>query len=132
VTQPVYLPDTHTLYWHISRSSRLSSTARNITDDAASGKAVLVASPIVLAELYWVLRKQGAASAFADLARRLLTSPAYRYESLTAEDILALPSWEEIPEMHDRFLAIQASRLGAVLVTRDASLLASSRVRTIW
>jgi predicted nucleic acid-binding protein len=60
VTQPVYLPDTHTLYWHITRPSRLSSTARNITDDAASGKAVLVASTIVLAELYWVLRKQGA------------------------------------------------------------------------
>ena len=97
-----------------------------------SGEAVIIASPVVLAELYWVLRKQGAGPAFAGLARRLLASPAYRFEPLAAEDILALPSWEEIPEMHDRLVAIQASRFGAVLVTRDPSLQASSKVQTLW
>lgn len=132
MSQPLYLPDTHTLYWHITGSSRLSSTARDAFSRAQSGEAVLIASPVVLAELYWVLRKQGADPAFASLARRLLASPAYRFEPLTAEDILALPSWEEIPEMHDRLVAIQASRFGAVLVTRDASLQASSKVQTIW
>ncbi len=132
MTQPLYLPDTHTLYWHITQSTHLSPTARDTFNHAKSGEAVIIASPVVLAELYWVLRKQGAGPAFTGLVRRLLASHAYRFEPLTAEDILAWPSWEEIPEMHDRLVAIQASRVGAVLVTRDASLQASSKVQTIW
>jgi hypothetical protein len=60
----VVLPDTHTLYWHIARSDRLSPPAREVFARAAAGQCVLALSPIVLAELYWILRKQGAATAF--------------------------------------------------------------------
>ena len=34
--------------------------------------------------------------------------------------------------MHDRLIAIQAVRLGAVLVTRDRTIQASPQVRWVW
>lgn len=128
----VVLPDTHTLYWHIARSDRLSLPAREVFARAAAGQCVLALSPIVLAELYWILRKQGAATAFRGVVQRLRASPAYAFEPLTFEDLAALPAWEEIPEMHDRLLAIQAARLGATLVTRDPILQACNKVQCVW
>jgi predicted nucleic acid-binding protein len=43
----------------------LSPAARGVFDEADRGKALLVLNPIVLAELYYVLRKAGLDANFA-------------------------------------------------------------------
>ena len=43
-----------------------------------------------------------------------------------------LPQWAEIPEMHDRLIAIAASRLNAVMLSKDAVLQACPRVKCVW
>lgn len=43
-----------------------------------------------------------------------------------------LASMPEIPEMHDRLLAIATNRLDATIVTRDPIIQASPQVKWLW
>lgn len=56
----------------------------------------------------------------------------YRLDSLTWDDILQLPAFPEVPEMHDRLIAIAAKRLDATALTRDASLHGCPQIRCLW
>ena len=70
----LYVLDTHALFWHLTASKRLSKRARQVFDDARKGKAVLILSPIVLLELYALLRKVGAPVNFATELQRFSSS----------------------------------------------------------
>jgi len=113
-------------------SQKLSQKARIIFGDASAGNAAIVAPHIVLAELFWVFQKLGHAQAFPGAVARMQSSPAFRLQPATVDDLIQLGSFLEIPEMHDRLIAIQASRLGAPVITRDASIRASPRVQCVW
>lgn len=128
----IYLPDTHAVFWYEFNSPRLSRGARQVFDSAEKGQAEFVLHPLVLAEFYYVLQKAGYERDFVRYLRFLDQSPVYRLESITREDLEQLPQWTEIPEMHDRLIAIAASRLNAVLLTRDATLQACPRVKSLW
>jgi len=92
VTREVHLPGTHALYRYEFDSPRLSSVAREAFDSAEQhfGK-------------------------YIDFVRR---SPIYHLDSITWEDLGQLPQWTEIPEMHDRLIAIAARRLNAAVLNR--------------
>jgi predicted nucleic acid-binding protein len=110
----------------------LSTTARSVFDEADQGKALLVLNPVVLAEFYYVPRKAGLDANFAAYVAAIESNPIYRLEPITWADLGELPNFTEIPEMHDRLIAIQAVRLGATLVTRDPVIQACSRVTWCW
>lgn len=129
---PLYALDTHALYWHLTACRPLPDTVRDLFAQAQAGGIRLAVSHIVLAELFYVLNKYGQQASFIGFMARLRQSPAYRLERLVLDDLLQLPAFAEIPEMHDRLIAIQARRLGATLVTRDPMLQASPNVRWIW
>ena len=38
----------------------------------------------------------------------------------------------EIPEMHDRLIAVESMALGAPVLTRDEALTASPQIETVW
>jgi PIN domain nuclease of toxin-antitoxin system len=38
----------------------------------------------------------------------------------------------EIPEMHDRLIALAAKRLGATIITKDKTIQASPHVKCHW
>jgi hypothetical protein len=60
MTAPVlYLLDTHAIYWHLIASPKLSAPAAAAIASATTGSAVLIFHHIALAELFWLLRKQG-------------------------------------------------------------------------
>src|SRR5579863_9564545 len=132
MTMSLYLTDTHTLYWHFIGSPRLSPKARSIIGDAAAGSAVLAVPHIVIAELFWTFQKFSQGAAFSRAYGWMRSSPACRLESTTDDNLLELPTYTEIPEMHDRLIVIQANRLGATIVTKDASMHASRRARCVW
>ena len=130
--RPVYLLDTHTLYWHLIGSPRLSSSAANVFTEAQAGKAVLVVYYVVLAELYYLLQKYNQTSLFAPLLQELQTIPYFRTEPVDFLDIRDLENYPEITEMHDRLIVIATNRLGAILVTRDQNIHASPNVQCLW
>ncbi|HJT32551.1 MAG TPA: hypothetical protein VJ783_10950 [Pirellulales bacterium] len=51
---------------------------------------------------------------------------------LSLSDLAALDSMPEIPEMHDRLLALAAKRLGATIITKDSTIQASPQVKWLW
>ena len=129
---PLYLLDTHALYWHLIGSPRLSSAAAHIFTEAQSGKAVLVVYYVVLAELYYLLQKYSQTGLFAPLVHDVQMLPYFRVDPVDLTDILGLGSYPEVTEMHDRMIVSAANRLGATLVTRDQNIQASSRVPCVW
>ncbi|MBI1928713.1 PIN domain-containing protein [Candidatus Poribacteria bacterium] len=129
---PIYLLDTHVLYWHLIGSSRLSLSAVNIFTEAQAGKAVLVVYYVVLAELYYLLQKYGQTALFAPLLQALQTLPYFRIEPIDFIDIQELGDYPQVTEMHDRLIVIATNRLGATLVTRDGNIQASNRVQWVW
>jgi PIN domain nuclease of toxin-antitoxin system len=124
--------DTHAVYWHRIASPRLSPAAAQAYQDAIDGKATLIVHYVVIAELFYLLTKYGQPALFAPLIADLKSLPYYQIEPLTLADLEALDSLAEIPEMHDRLLALAAKRLGATLVTKDPLIQASPNVRCLW
>ena len=49
--------DTHAAFWYLLKNPRLSTTARNFMDDAASAGYDIVLSPISLAEIVYLVEK---------------------------------------------------------------------------
>lgn len=128
----LYLLDTHAIVWQELADPKLSPAAAGVFAEAEAGNARLILHPIVLAELYFLLKKAGRDSIFLPLVRKAMANPAYVYEPLTVGDVLRLGDFAEISEMHDRLIAIVADRLGATIVTRDPSIRSSPKARCLW
>jgi PIN domain nuclease of toxin-antitoxin system len=128
----LFLPDTHAIYWYEFLDPKLSKPAEQAFKEAEGGNALLILHPVVLAEFYWLLKKLGLDGNFQPYIRFLLTNPIYRFETITASDLLRMDEFEEIPEMHDRLIAIVAERIGATTITRDPCILKSPKVRSLW
>jgi PIN domain nuclease of toxin-antitoxin system len=132
MTRPLYSLDTHTLFWYEVADPKLSPNAASVFAEAELGRAVLVLNPVVLGEFYYTLRKFGLEAGFPAYLALLERNPIYRLEPITWDDFRRLHDFAEIPEMHDRLIAIQAVRLGAVLLTKDRTIQASPKVRWLW
>jgi predicted nucleic acid-binding protein len=130
--RPVYAIDTHTLYWYETADPQLSPNAEAIFAEAEQGQADLILNPIVLAEFAYILRKIGLDADFPIYLAFIEGNPIYRLEPIVWDGLRQLSHYADIPEMYDRLIAIQANRLGAVLVTRDRTIQACSRVRWMW
>ena len=129
---PLFCLDTHAIYWRRIASPKLSAPAAQVYQDGIDGKAILMVPHIVVAELFYLLRKHGHVALYVPMLADFQTLPYYRLEPLTLGDLAALDSIVEIPEMHDRLIALAAKRLGATLVTKDATIYASAQVKCLW
>jgi PIN domain nuclease of toxin-antitoxin system len=132
MSAPVFAIDTHALYWHLTNAPNLSPKARQVFAEAQKGLAILAIPHVVLAEFFYLLQKQGKANLFKTFIDSAELSPVYTLEAVTLADLRHLPSFSEIPEMHDRLIAIVAARLNATLVTKDPALHASPHVQWLW
>jgi PIN domain nuclease of toxin-antitoxin system len=132
VTPAVYVVDTHALFWREFAPRRLPPSVAQAFGDVEAGRAEAILLPIVLAEFYYVLRKEGLEHDARFYLQYVHEVSGYRLEAHTWDDILQLPAFPEVPEMHDRLIAIAAKRLDATVLTRDAALHASPRIRCLW
>ncbi|MGH7139039.1 MAG: hypothetical protein ACREHD_25110, partial [Pirellulales bacterium] len=82
--------------------------------------------------LFYLLRKNSQVGLYAPLLADFQTLPYYRLEPLALSDLAALDSVAEIPEMHDRLIALAAKRLGATIVTKDSIIQACQQVNCLW
>ena len=131
-TRPLFCMDTHAIYWRRIGSSRLSAAADQVFEDAIRDKATLVVPYVVAAELFYLLQKHGQSALFGPLLVDFQNFPYYRLEPLTLSDLAALDTLPEIPEMHDRLIALAGKRLGATIVTKDEHLRASQQLTCLW
>ena len=132
MTLPLFVVDTHALFWRGFAPNRLPPTVVQVFRDAEAGRAAIVLLPIVLAEFYYVLRKEGLEADAPLYLRYVHEASGYRLDALTWDDILKLPAFPEVPEMHDRLIAIAAKRLDATVLTRDQTLQGSPQIRCLW
>jgi PIN domain nuclease of toxin-antitoxin system len=127
----LYLIDTHTLFWYLTNSPKLSATGRDIFQRAFAGEINLILSPIVLLELYGLARKVSAPFDFAtELA--LFEQPPFRIEPITTADLYLLDRLSVIPELHDRLIAATAYRISAPILTRDPLIAACDDITCVW
>ncbi len=126
----MYLIDTHALLWYEFDQPKLSDPARAVFDNAQPGTLIL--HPIVLAEVSCVLCKQGHGHLFQQYMRFLEISPLYTLDDIRWADFAELEQIPEIPEMHNRLLAVAAKRLNLPVVTTDLTIRACKQVRCIW
>lgn len=128
----IYVLDTHTFFWYLTESPRLSSRARSVFELAVNGKAQLILPTIVLLELHALLRKATSSIDFGATVRSIQSMPYLRIEATSVDDLLLLDRLLEISEIHDRAIAATAVRLDAILVTRDSEIRDSAVVKTLW
>ena len=129
---PVYILDTHTLWWYLKRPSLLSATAREILLQAEAGYGKLIIPAIVVAELQHVTVRANDPITPIELFSLLDSRSWLEVSPLDRPQLEYLHRLPEIPEMHDRLIAAEAIIQGATLLTRDRLIAASPHVETIW
>ena len=129
---PLYLMDTHALYWRRLGSPKLSKAAAETFQEGIAGKATLIVHHVAIAELFYILQKNNQIPLFVPMLKDYQLLPYYRIEPVELIDLEHLGSIPEIPEMHDRLLAIATKRLDATIVTRDPMIQASTHVKWLW
>ncbi len=128
----VYVVDTHGLFWYLKDPSRLSPAADAVFRLAETGNAKIIVPAIVVAELYFLTLKRGQPLLPSRLIKDLEEAQGFELSELGRPQLELLEAFENIPEMHDRLIAAEASLVGAPVVTNDSALRALASVSTIW
>ena len=129
---PVYVTDTHALFWYRRDSSKLSPAADAVFRLAFAGGAQIMVPAIVVAELYYLTQKLGTAQTPSDILADIKGSREFVFSELGQADLENLVRVNDVPEMHDRLIAAAALTHGAVIISKDESLRRSTTVDVIW
>ena len=127
-----FLIDTHALWWYLFNPDRLSPAAAAIFRLTETGNATIVVPAIVVSEFYFLSVKVGQTIPIADLFSLLEAVAGIRMSVLGRRQVERLADFPEISEIHDRLIAAESVVFGMPLVTKDAELLASPQVETVW
>ena len=132
IIEPLYITDTHALYWFLTGNNKLSRTALAIFKAANRAETQIAVSAITIAEMYWVNRKWKELPDFNTTYHTLKSSSEFLIVPLEADDVLDFERDSLIPEMHDRIIVGLARRLNAPLLTSDSAVTKSGLVRIVW
>jgi PIN domain nuclease of toxin-antitoxin system len=127
-----YVADTHGLYWYLTADAKLGPDAQTAFRQAEQGQGTIYVPSIVVAEMYYLMAKQGRMPLFVGVYQRLAAAAHLRFIDFRAEDVLEFDVLTTIPEMHDRIVAGVAWRLGLPCLTRDPALVKSGLIQTVW
>jgi PIN domain nuclease of toxin-antitoxin system len=129
---PVYVTDTHALFWYRQEPNKLSPAADAVFRLAYAGGASILVPAIVIAELYYLTQKIGAVQSPSDLLAGINGSREFVFLELGQADLENLEKVNDVPEMHDRLICAAALAHGAAIISKDATLQNSAAVQTIW
>ena len=129
---PVYVTDTHALFWYRKDSSKLSPAADAVFRLAFAGGAQILVPAIVVAELYYLTQKLGTAQTPSDILADIKSSREFVFSELGQADLENLVRVNDVPEMHDRLIAAAALTHEAAIISKDETLRSSAAVEVIW
>ena len=127
-----FVVDTHALWWYLRSPERLTPAASAVFRLAETGNATIVVPAIAIAEFYFLSAKLKQPVAPSTLMNALASVSGIEVSELGRAQLERLDRFPDITEMHDKLIAAEAAALGAPVITRDATLLASPGVETIW
>jgi PIN domain nuclease of toxin-antitoxin system len=127
-----YVPDTHSLIWRATTSSRLGAQAAAVFDQVDQGNARLLIPAIVVAELLFTIERRKLPVDFNQLIQRWQANAAIEFVPLSIDVVLLMHTVTVIPEMHDRLIACEARLRNAIVLTRDPLIVSSGVVPTVW
>ena len=127
-----FVVDTHALWWYLRSPERLTPAASAVFRLAETGNATIVVPAIAIAEFYFLSAKLKQPVAPSNLMNALASVSGIEVSELGRAQLERLDRFPDITEMHDKLIAAEAAALGAPVITRDAMLLASPDVETIW
>ena len=127
-----FVPDTHTLFFYLTDSSKLRAGVKAVFDQFDGGEVTLFVPWIVIAELFWLATKLASSMDFNAEFQKLRDHPQVVFIGLDAEQVLNFPKLGKISEMHDRIIVGVAYKFGIHLMTRDQNIKDSGHVKTIW
>ena len=128
----VYVLDTVALMRHLTEHKKIGNEARDVFSAAERGLALLIISPIVVAELYWQDKKQNLFQDFQKVYSEIKSQPQFDFVTMSTDDIMDFMLVETVPSIHDRIIVGHARRLRVPLITNDRTIQASGSVETIW
>ena len=132
IVEPLYVADTHALFWYLTQNRKLGTRAREVFAAAERGEARIVISAIVLAELYYLNEKFNRPLDYDAAYSALEENAAFRFVSFDSRDVLDFTKDSAVSEMHDRVIAGLARRLDVPVLTRDPVIVASGVVQIEW
>jgi PIN domain nuclease of toxin-antitoxin system len=124
--------DTHALIWYLTNDKKLGNDAAQVFAAAERGETRLIVSVIVIAELYYANLKYKWFNDFNATYRELRKTPYFRFVSFKTTHVLDFDNDASIPEMHDRIIVGLARRIGAPLLSSDATIHAAKLVPLVW
>ncbi len=132
-----FVTDTHPLVWHLTNEPRLSQTARTIFTAADAGLHQVLVPGIVLIEMVYLVEKKILATNLLNGLLALLNIPNGSYaiaplDHLVTQTMLIQVPWPVVPELADRIITATAITLNVPLITKDAKILQSNLVVTLW
>ena len=130
--KPVYVADTHALFWYRQDSSKLSPAADAVFRLALAGEAYILVPAIVVAELYYLTQKLGTAQSPTDILADINNSREFVFSKLGQADLENLEKVNDVPEMHDRLIAAAALTHKAPIISKDETLRNSAALQVIW
>lgn len=128
----LYVADTHALFWYFIASPLLGAQARAAFDQGKKGQSLIYIPAIVLAELYFLNEKKQRAIDFAATFALLKQSAQFVLLPFEPIDTLEFERDRGVPDIHDRIIVGVARRANAILLTRDAQIVGSEIVATLW
>lgn len=129
-----YVLDAHAVIWYLEGNTLLGANAKTLLDDRATDMILPIIS---LCEAVHVINKgRTKIKTGEEFLDRIGFDPRFQIAALT-DDILRASLKLHISEMHDRLIvatALHEQRLGhqVSLVTKDANIVSSGLISTIW
>ena len=125
--------DTHALVWYLAgETRRLSAGARRAFRDAEAGRRTVFISTVTLMEIALLEERGRLRIDYRGLREQLGLRPGLPLEPLLPEDIDEARALVQLRDPFDRLIAGTAIRLALPLLTNDARIMASRRLRTYW
>ena len=128
----LYVADTHALFWYFVASPLLGAQARAAFDEGKEGLSLIYIPAIVLAELYFLNEKKQRPMDYTATFALLTQSAQFVLLPFEPIDTLRFDRDKAVPDIHDRIIVGVARRVNAALLTRDARVVESGIVATMW
>jgi PIN domain nuclease of toxin-antitoxin system len=133
---PSVVADTHTIIWYVFDLPRLSASALNALEQAATEGDIIYFSAISIVEISYLIERgrlvnevlTRVLNAADNPNMGILLAPLDRNIATTVQQI----DRATVPDMPDRIIAATALSLNLPLVTRDGKIQALTTIQTIW